>query len=868
MKKESCGVFSGSLILGLLLVPAMVFPQSAERVHDPVVIRGILLSQMTGEDPADLRLFACREGRMIPIPYQVDERMDVTVYKSWTKRRGISTYVFNAGSRLKSDPDPGFDRDDELAFMARDMGEKAEPQAMPASARQCEEIETYDPETGESRYAYLCSFDNPPSPSDCQYVYFGEALNEFISESYRLGYPDENPMVFDRLYIRRNGQESPDLLDAFKMEIELYAVMGVVAYELTNDDYQHFLRGMKIGPIRIIKEMETVFETWFNAQVRVINRVIYYPDHVEITLMSRTPVYWGNINDANYKLTLDMSHESEGMKFFSQNNPAGVTIDGILDQEELDLDYGPTGWVAASGKHGTIYSHLQIPSQEGLSPEKILYPDLYYADAEYKGDPPEEERGMFGKFGFIVRHLQRTGKKPVPFRLAYLFSPGPHQPGREDDYLAMYQDPLQVAINHHLAKALPPTPAPRPDTRKPEQKPGPPMAPKKQKVVATRFFAPSFMLDPYYLGNGIGISYADVDFLRTGVFFNLLTLTSDRNFHWYMIDFQKLQFVSFVEDFRIFAQFQQFPSEGFYGIGNESEKDHKTLYWWKRYEAFVTFRKHFADHYGMNTQIFYRDVEVDPGQKARGIKSAPSYEERFGFDDELIGVRWGGPLYGHDGGVSNGIAVSFYRDFRDDYQCPHRGNYQEIKFERVGPEMGSDFNYLKLWLDMRAYAEPGWLNPLFFDDWASPRRTFLNKFIGPEKHRSLAGRIRFGRIISEEIEYESQDILNVPFYELMAMGGSSTHRGYYSSRFRDNDIALLSLEYRWVYWRFTDMALFYDLGMVMDDMFDEDSWDNDLHAGYGISIRMHIPPGVMATFEYGFSDEIPGGWILQANWVF
>ncbi len=860
--------FSCFSAAGIFLMPFSASTWDSARIHDPVVVKGILFSRMAGESPADLRLFAMHEGAMVLIPHQIDERMKVNVYRGWTEMMEVTTYAFNQGPKLMPDPDPGFDRDDELAFMARDLGARAGPEGMPEGAKFCEEIEVSDPGLG-SGYVYLCSFDSPPPPSGTSYVSFDEGTNRFSGTSYRVGYPASDLMAFDELHISGAGGGSPDLLDTMKLEIDMRALMGLLVYRMTKDDYTHFLRGMKIGPVRIIKEMETVLEALFNLQIRVIHHVYYYPEHIENVIVSRTELYWGGIHEANYVFTLDLTEAAEGMKFYSDTNPAGVTIDGVMDTEELALDYGPAEWVAASGGYGTIYGHLAVPNPEGLPPDKILYADLYYADARFKPNPPEDERGMYGKFGFTLRNLlERTGGKPVPFRLIFFFDPRAHRAGMEREYMTMYKSPLEVRVNHHLASGLEASPAPPEDLRGPEERPRPSLEPRMETISATRFFAPSFLFDPYYLGTGVGISYTDLDFMGTGLFLGLLTLTSERNFHWYMIDFQKLRFIPFVEDFRVFLQFQQFPSESFYGLGNESDEDHHVLYWWKRYEAFVTFRKHFSDHYGIDTELFFNDVEIDPGQKAVGIESAPSIEEHFGFDDELTGERWGGPLYGFEGGMSNGVKISLYRDFRDDYQCPHRGNYQAIELKRVGPETGSDFNYLQVWLDVRAYAEPDWLQDLPIDRLISPRRTLLNKYFGPEKHRSLAGALRLGSTFSEDIEFEGQEVLDMPFYETMRLGGSSRNRGFQSSRFRDNDYALLSLEYRWVYWRFTDMAFFYDAGMVMEDMFEEESRESDIHQGYGVSIRAHIPPGVIATFEYAFSEDYPSGWFVQANWVF
>ncbi len=395
------------------------------------------------------------------------------------------------------------------------------------------------------------------------------------------------------------------------------------------------------------------------------------------------------------------------------------------------------------------------------------------------------------------------------------------------------------------------------------------MAPKIEKKQAVKFISPQIWMDPYNTGYGGGIGYGDMDFLGTGTYFWLSTAITTRNLQYISAEFSKLRFIPFIEDFKIKFSYEQFPCESFWGIGNESEKLYEVLYWWVKQNAEITFSKHFAHHYGVDVRLYYNNIDIKSGQKPIEGKSAPSFEEHYGWDWELAhGERWGGPLYGREGGMSNGIILTFYRDFRDDWQVPHRGNYQAISIQRVGPEFASDYNYTKLSLDLRAYFEPGWLQDLPMDHWFGPERTFYTKFFGPAKHRNFSFRVFATHTFSEEIEWYGQKVLDVPFYELTSLGGGQTNRGYNGDRFRDNDCFGASFEYRFQYWRFWDFAFFVDTGMVMNDITDSDSWEGKWHTSYGGSLRGHLPPAIIITFEYAFSEDYPAGWLVQANWVF
>ncbi len=860
------GAKSGLLLLGVLvfLLSGAVSAQLS-RKYDPVVIEGKYLPKALGTIPHNLRLFVWKDGEFKQVPFQIDERFEEMLYWQWTRRRREMVYALSFGDKVKPDPNPYFDANDELAFMAKDLGEKAPEGVLPRGAEVCQEIMVKDSLKENAGFAYLCSFKNPPPVVDTQYVFLGGENNIFIGQTYKIGY-NQHQLFFDQLQLGKFPKFGPDVADRFKINYDVYGVYGAIVYTLSNSDINGFLRGIKIGPVRIIKEVVSVTESWPHVQNRLLHHIYYYPYHIEWDMETRAPINWGPLNDYTYSLSLDLSPNVEGSIFLSEKNPVPVVIDGVLDEEELNMDYGPQLWEAVSTKWGTIYNHLTLPLKA-----KELYPDLYYVDMDQKQDEPEDYFGMMGKFGYTIRHLQKTGRRPVVFRLMYFFSPAPYIKGSEKDFIKIYISPLEVLTDHNISTAMINSlPVPK-DTRKPEEKPRATMAPKKEKKQAVRFISPSFMLDPYNTGYGAGISYGDADLFGTGIYMGFFFMATTRNWQDYMIDFQKLRFIPFVEDFRIYFEYQQFPSESFWGIGNESDLDHRSLYWWIKTEAFVTFRKHFADHYGVDAQIYYRNVDIKEGQQPieGPMKDCPSFEEHFGWDWELEdGERWGGPLYGREGGLTNGITLTFYRDMRDDWQVPHRGDYEAITIQRVGPEFASDYNYTRVTIDLRKYFEPSWIQDLPMDHWFGPKRTFYTKFFGPNKKRNFSFRVLASHTFSKEIDWYGQKVLDVPFYELNKMGGGRTNRGYYSNRFLDNDLFMLTFEYRWQYWRFFDFALFVDAGMVMNDITDADSWDSKWHIGYGGSLRGHLPPGVIATFEYAFSDDIPGGWFVQANWVF
>jgi hypothetical protein len=847
----------------VILLAGAVHAQESGRADSPVVVEASNLPSVLEQPAAGLRLLAASDGRLQVVPFQIDERLEVEVYQSWTRpRRMHLAYATNAGARIRSDYDPAFDFNDQLVFMSGDLGERVARENWPRSARVCAELEVADPDDGALGYAYLCAFERPPELSPRSYVSADQAGRVFTGESYRLGFPENNPINFDRLEILGPQGPSPNLVDRFKTRYDIAVALGLTAYSLTEGDFTYYPRGMKVGPIRIIVETESVLESWANAQIRVINNVFFYSDHVEFLLQTRPPGLWGPVNQSTCTLALDLSRQADQMTFLSEKNPAGEVVDGTLEDSELKMDYGPTEWAAVTGKPGTILSYLALPA------DAQLFKDLYYFDQAQKPDPPEREFGMFGKFGFTVRHLEKDGAAPLPFRMVYWFRPEQYQPGMAPRYLRALQKPLRVRSDERDLLALPPGAPPAPDTRTAKDQPIPSAQEKPQEQKVPRMVLPNFWLDPYNIGYGGGPSYVDADLFGTGTMLNLMFIVTDRNFNWYLLDLSKIPGTAYLENVRFFIEYQQFPSESWFGQGNESPKDHRTLYWWHKYEGSITFSKHFADHYGLDAEASYRRMSIDPGQQAAsGGIIFPQFQEHFGFGDELRGQRWGPPIFGRQGGYDNSVKLTFYRDFRDDYLVAHRGNYQQFAVECVNPAIGAGYAFTRLQLDLRGYLEPAWLNHLPMDEWFSSRRTLANKFFGPDKRRALAGRVVLTHLVAPDVDFKARRVPDVPFYDLTELGGGKSLRGYFGNRFRDNDAAWINLEYRWAWWKFIDAALFVDTGIVMPDLFEQKGWQTPWHWGYGFVIRIHVPPAVMATFDFGYSVE-EQNYLHQPNWAF
>ena len=95
----------------------------------------------------------------------------------------------------------------------------------------------------------------------------------------------------------------------------------------------------------------------------------------------------------------------------------------------------------------------------------------------------------------------------------------------------------------------------------------------------------------------------------------------------------------------------------------------------------------------------------------------------------------------------------------------------------------------------------------------------------------------------------------IPFYYLSELGQNGTIRGFERGRFRDRNMILGSLEYRYPIWLHgIDALLFIDAGKVTPDIFNDNS-GNKFNVSYGTGFRFWSQGGLVSKLEIGWSDD-------------
>lgn len=377
-----------SRLSALVLVPALVLLAACEpddvntiaRKHDPVVLTGAQLPAMVGAAPGEIVAFSYNRFVTPPwrqVPIQVDERhvVDLRAVHNYTTSASLNVLAYSDPTTLTgADPDPTFDADDELVFMAGDAfgqarreGDTEPPRTEPGSGV---EVTVTDPlQPAQRAWLYLFRSDGSLDPA---------AGKDYVDYTFDLlagDYPDDydfdgspNPVgnppaaptppanpensrvvtafyeehfldrwITDELRIRAKGATGVDVLDRNRNHFapgvcgrtEQTFAAGHGAF-VTNKD----------GPVRAIRDYIGA-----NSGTYTQRRHVFYAQREDITTFLRVHSLAEGPDDF-----LDMSPAASGMTYRSNVAPAGATVDGTPDAVAL----GVLEWELYDGAQGSL----------------------------------------------------------------------------------------------------------------------------------------------------------------------------------------------------------------------------------------------------------------------------------------------------------------------------------------------------------------------------------------------------------------------------------------------------------------------------------------------------------------------------------
>jgi hypothetical protein len=407
--------------------------RTLSREPDPVVIQGEAIPGAQGLSVEGFRVYAQRDGKMGPIPFDLNERDEE------------GDYVLPQGDK----PTQGsglVDKKSELAYMAHDTGDRVSPSSLPGGWTKAFEIETTDPLSGEKGWAYLLYFSqDPPAKADEDYVSITEVEEPdpytgkpyaILRGKYFYGRSIKNSPIFYHFYgTREAGYEEKVFSDHLSTRSRL-KIMGLIPFKVDEQGIWCETPAYYDGAVRFIRRVKMkIIIRKVKLPTAVVIDVTAYDRIANVPVKIKIPALIKAISrDAWASYGLDLNKEAAGKyTFYSNHHPEGIPITGqdipkgkSFGFENKLLSPSKDYWSVVTGPYGTFMRrHITPPDLEARG---VRHYSTFVDDLK-KPYPPEYEKGQVGN------HLSWLEVQNAPYGMitmnSYVYYP-PHFKYPED----------------------------------------------------------------------------------------------------------------------------------------------------------------------------------------------------------------------------------------------------------------------------------------------------------------------------------------------------------------------------------------------------------------------------------------------------
>jgi hypothetical protein len=380
---------------------------------------------------------AMRDGSLVPIPFQIDERQGRQI-------------AMAGGKEPTVDAKPGvLDPDDVLVLMPCDVGARATAEQLPAAVpglSAWREVQVDDPIDGTRGFAYVVVAEKPPA-TERRYVAY-DANADFVSTAtYRMGMVQALPNYFA---VAMGGPLGPNLLDGLRMRAEAKLFGNLATFRLNEQDARNELIAWTAGPVRVVRRSRhdvDLLGIGIHISAGVANTA-FYPLHVFGPGSLRLPISPGVVfREISAMGGVDL-RDLRGWRFIAPGTPPdGFSIDGAMDAAERAFNAPGTWFVLVHERAAML---VTITLSENLA-KAIPFDVVYVDDAERKA-PPELVPGSVPMVGFRGRHVERLPADRYHFDLRVFLLPD-YRPGDAERVLRQRDRPLVVTVTPPATRA-------------------------------------------------------------------------------------------------------------------------------------------------------------------------------------------------------------------------------------------------------------------------------------------------------------------------------------------------------------------------------------------------------------------------------
>jgi len=257
-------------------------------------------------------------------------------------------------------------------------------------------------------------------------------------------------------------------------------------------------------------------------------------------------------------------------------------------------------------------------------------------------------------------------------------------------------------------------------------------------------------------------------------------------------------------------EFRIYPNK-FWGIGNDTPESNEEDYNMTSHKFRVDFLKRLPPSLNFGLRFHFENHEVTEVQEG--------------------GILASGTVLGSDRAVIVGLGAIFNLDTRDQVEDPRGGYFVNLNAQFSSENFGATHGFNRFITDLRAY------------------RTLGEKSL-------LAARL-----------YVENNFGDVPFQAKAQFGGGDMARGYFKGRFIDDNMYVLTAEYRWYFLPRWSLAAFGLVGEV-SDITQEFFKNPKFSAGGGIRFKVLKSQNTLVRLDVGLGEDGNSGFYFGVNQAF
>ena len=257
-------------------------------------------------------------------------------------------------------------------------------------------------------------------------------------------------------------------------------------------------------------------------------------------------------------------------------------------------------------------------------------------------------------------------------------------------------------------------------------------------------------------------------------------------------------------------EYRVYPNK-FWGIGNETPESNEEDYNMTSHRMRVDFLKRLPPSLNFGLRFNFENHQITEIQEG--------------------GLLGSGEIPGGDRAIIVGLGALFTLDTRDQVEDPHGGYYVNFSGQFSSENFGATQGFNRFVTDLRAYRPLG-------------------------EKSLLAARF-----------YLENNLGEVPFQAKAQFGGGDMARGYFKGRYIDNQMYVLTAEYRWRFlprWSLAAFGLMGGVSEINQDLFNNPHFS----AGGGIRFKILKEQNTLVRFDLGVGESGNRGFYFGVNQAF